>query len=238
MVGLLEEVTSLPGTIDSKMKLAGISSVILSILMLYAPGLLIVNCNTVALHTIIFGIYHESGHKTCWVRNMNFLIIRYAIIAAIIFFCFGCSSTRGIITEQSLDSTAVKNMVYSRSFVFNAQFVNPMTGRRRSLDYGYDVSISKDTLISYLPFFGRGYTAPLSPTDVDYDFTSTNFTYDVKTTRKGWSISIKPKDKVSLQELYFTIFDNGVARLSITSMNRSAISYDGHLAMKKEKRQK
>ena len=164
-------------------------------------------------------------------RNILPLIFMFIMAAAI----SGCSNSRKIKVEAPLDSTEVRNMVDSQLFTFIPRYVNPMSGRRRALDPGYELSISKDSLISYLPYFGRGYIASISPSDVDYDFTSTSFSYDVKTTRKGWSITIKPKDQQSVQEMYFTIFDNGVANLTITSMNRSSISYDGYLSIKKDK---
>ena len=148
---------------------------------------------------------------------------------------YGCSNTRKIKAEPPLDSVAVRNMIDSQSFVFLARFVTPMTGRRRDLTAGYELSISKDTLISYLPFFGRGYTAPISPSDVDFDFTSTKFTYTVIPARKGWNISIKTKDQTFFREMYLRIFDNAAASLNITSIDRSTISYDGYITRRKSK---
>ena len=146
---------------------------------------------------------------------------------------FSCSNTRNASNNQYKDTLDVKAMVDAHNFVFIPRYVNPMSGRRRDLGYGYELSVSKDSVISYLPFLGRGYTAPISPSDVDFDFTSTKFTYAVSTTKKGWNISIKPKDKLYVQELYFRIYDNANASLNITSMDRSSISYDGYLVQRK-----
>ena len=148
----------------------------------------------------------------------------------------GCSNTRKIKIDTPLDSTAVRNLIVSQSFVFIPQFVNPMNGRKRDLTPGFEISISKDTIISYLPYFGRGYIAPVSPSDVDYDFTSTKFTYTVTPARKGWNISIKPRDQTYLSELYFRIFTDASASLNITSMDRSSISYDGYITERKSKK--
>jgi hypothetical protein len=142
---------------------------------------------------------------------------------------FGCSNTRHVKADPPLDSVAVRNMIEAKNFVFIPQYVNPMSGRRRDLSSGFQLSIVKDTLISYLPFFGRGYTAPISPSDVDFDFTSTKFTYTVTPIRKGWTILVKPLDRTYLRELYFRIYDNASASLTVTSIDRSAISYDGYI---------
>lgn len=156
-----------------------------------------------------------------------------AFIIIVVTAIFGCSNTRNIKADLPLDAAAVKRLVESQNFVFTASYVNPMSGRRRFLSPGYEMSVSKDTIKSYLPFFGRGYTAPVSPSDVDFDFTSTNFISTVMPSGSGWNISIKPKDKMYIQELYFRIFDNASASLNITSMDRSAISYDGYISERK-----
>lgn len=155
----------------------------------------------------------------------------FIFIAATII--FGCANTRHIKSDQPIDTANVKNMIDSQSFVFVPQYVNPMSGRKRYLSSGFEISISRDTIVSYLPFFGRGYIAPISPADVDFDFTSTKFTYTITPAKRGWNISIKPKDQRYLQELYFRIYDDASASLNITSIDRSSISYDGYITERK-----
>jgi hypothetical protein len=156
----------------------------------------------------------------------NIFIVALIVIAAAV---VSCSGTRNIKMDAPTDSVSIRKMIDSQRFVFIPRYVNPLGGRRRELTSGFELSVSKDSLISYLPFLGRGYIAPISPSDVDFDFTSTNFTYAVTPGKRGWNISIKPKDQQYLQEIYFRIFDNGTASLNITSINRSSISYDGYL---------
>ncbi|MBA3649884.1 MAG: DUF4251 domain-containing protein [Chitinophagales bacterium] len=157
--------------------------------------------------------------------------ILVVLISALTF--FGCTNSRKIKNDERVDEATLKSIIESQSFVFVARYVNPMSGGKRDLSSGYDVSVSKDTIISNLPFFGRGYIASISPADVDFDFTSTKFTYALKPANNGWSISIKPKDQTYLRELYFRIFDNASASLNVTSIDRSAISYDGYIAERK-----
>ena len=134
-----------------------------------------------------------------------------------------------------MDSVKVRNMIASQSFVFIPRYVNAVGVRNRDLSFGYQISVSKDTVISYLPFFGRGYIAPISPSDVDFDFTSTKFTSTTTVAKRGWNISIKPKDQRFLTELYFRIFDNANASLTITSNDRSVISYNGYITERRFK---
>ncbi len=136
--------------------------------------------------------------------------------------------------KQASRIVFTKNMIDSQNFIFVPQSILPMRGSSRHLTSSYELVVSKDTLISYLPFFGRAYTAPLLPGDNGFDFTSTNFEYKINNDKKGgWDITIKPKDQVNVQQFSLRIFDNGSASLNITSLNREPISYTGYITGKK-----
>ena len=167
--------------------------------------------------------------------KMKAIKISAAIILISCVIISGCSNSRRIKVEPPLDSAAVKNMIDSRDFIFIPRHVNPLGGGRRDLTPGFELSVSKDTIVSYLPYFGRGYTAPVSPTDVDFDFRSKKFTYAVTPARKGWNISIKIQDQPYLRELYFRIFNNASASLTISGIDRSSISYDGYISARRPK---
>jgi len=163
--------------------------------------------------------------------NKALLILGVIIIS-------GCYNTRKIKTEEPLTAAEIKNLIDAKTFVFIPRYVIPMTGRRRDLTSEFEITIAKDSILSYLPFFGRGYIAPMSPSELDYTFTSKNFSYDVTEGRNGRNISIKPADQRYLQELYFRIYDNATASLNITSINRSIISYDGYIIKPRVKKTK
>ena len=125
---------------------------------------------------------------------------------------------------------AVKNMVESQQYIFKAQFVSPMTGQQRALTSDYDLTVSKSAVTSYLPFFGRAYSAPIDPSQGGIKFTSTKFQYIKEDSKKdGWDITIIPKDASDVQKLYLHISSNGYATLQVTSTNRQAISFDGRI---------
>jgi Domain of unknown function (DUF4251) len=134
----------------------------------------------------------------------------------------------------SLHAQAAKNdfgsKISGKHFVFKAQTVTPTSGRLRQLTSDYDVKVSGDSLIVYLPYFGRAYSAPINSTDVGINFTSVNFDYNASPRKKkGWDLVIKPKDASGVQDLSFTIFDNGSASLRVNSVNRQPISFNGYL---------
>jgi hypothetical protein len=135
---------------------------------------------------------------------------------------------------QDLDKQQVQNAVQTKEFVFKAQTVMPMSGGSRQLTTEYDVKFLGDSIVSYLPYFGRAYTASYSSQDGGINFTSTKFDYKAKAGKKGaWEVTVKPKDAKEIQEMNFTISENGSASLRVTSTNKQPISFHGHIVKPK-----
>lgn len=143
------------------------------------------------------------------------------------FFC----STVLFSTAQDLDKSAVKNLVDSGTFVFVAQTMVPSGGTSRPLDFFYDVRISKDSLVTHLPYVGRAYTGVM-PNEAGVNFTSTSFDYKAKYKKKKWEITIRPKDTKDVKELNFTVFENGHATLMVNPINKQPATYYGYLKSK------
>ena len=160
----------------------------------------------------------------------NILFIAF-VVALILNACSGNRKSAGSNTMNN----SVQNMLDLQRFVFQAHSVTPLRGHFRSLTSPYDVSVSKDTLRSYLPYFGRAYSPPLNQTESALNFTSTNFSYSVSRYKKnGWNVVIKPKDRPDVQQYSFTIFDNGSVTLNVMSNSRDAITFNGQLQQSKQ----
>lgn len=123
----------------------------------------------------------------------------------------------------------IKISVESQDFVFKADVANPVRGGSQQLSAGYDLTITKKNIISYLPFYGRAQTIPVGASDGGIKFTSTSFDYKVAPYKKGWQITIKPKDVSNVQQLILTIFNNGSATLDVMNINRDDISFRGYI---------
>jgi hypothetical protein len=148
---------------------------------------------------------------------------------------FICLPGIGWAQQHKIDKKAeIKKIVEAQNYVFKAQTALPTAGATRQLTSDYDLRISKDTIISDLPYFGRAYTAPLNPSEGPLQFTTTKFQYMVSNNKKGgWNISITPKDLTDPRELIMTIFDNGSASVVVNSNNRQPISFNGYVTAKK-----
>lgn len=159
--------------------------------------------------------------------------MRFSAIAILLsIFLFQCTPTQKAVDLKSGD---INNMVNSHEFVFVTDRVTPLRGRTRNLTSTYDVTVKKDSLVSYLPFFGRAYQAPMNSIEGGIQFTSTNFSYEVNARKNnGWDVIIKPKDYRDVQQFSFSIFDNGSATLNVTSTYKDPISFSGHVEKIKE----
>jgi len=166
-------------------------------------------------------------------KNIRSFLKFSAIAVLLSALLFQCSSSKKTV---SLNADDVKNMVNNKEFIFVADRVNPLRGRSRTLTSEYDVKINNDSLVSYLPYFGRAYQAPMDPSQGGIQFTSTSFSYEVNANGKnGWDVIIKPKDYQDVQQLSFTIFDNGSATLNVVSTQKDPISFNGNVEPIKNK---
>lgn len=132
------------------------------------------------------------------------------------------------VAAQEKSPEEVNTMVTSQNFIFIPERVNPMTGSSRALSPGFELSVSPDTIISYLPYFGRAY-APVYPGEGGIQFTSTDFQY--KTTKSGdkWKIRLRFKNASDVNQMHLDVFENGTAALSINSNRRQSITYYGYI---------
>lgn len=155
------------------------------------------------------------------------IVFTFFIVWISSFFFIGCSGSKNI---ESLKAGEAFNLVNNRQFAFVAEHMSPLRGRSRTLTSEYSVTINNDSLMSYLPYFGRAYMATIDPSKNSLDFTSTDFSYTVKDGRKdSKTLTIVPKDHSEVQQFFFTIFDNGTTTLQVINTNKDAISYNGYL---------
>lgn len=131
-------------------------------------------------------------------------------------------------SQTNTADAAIGRMIKNWEYKFTARTVLPAGGRIVQLTSAYEVQVSKDSLVSFLPYFGRAYTAPIGGTNPGFQFISVDFNHHVKQRKNGgWQVSIRPKDIQDIQQMNLTVSEGGSASLQITSNNRQPISYNG-----------
>ena len=139
-------------------------------------------------------------------------------------FCF-------ITTQAQEKRNTIKSIIEAKEFVFKAQTALPASMATRQLSGdNYDLRLFGDSLVSYLPYFGRAYSAPPPGSTGGYNFTSTKFDFKIKERKKGgWDIIIKPGDVTDFREFSLVVSPDGNAILRALSNNRQMISYNGYI---------
>lgn len=154
-------------------------------------------------------------------KNNN-IYTRLCLVFLFVITCFYTSNS------QDLEPAKVKEMVQSGDFTFNARTAYPLSGRTRHLTGNYDLKLAGDSVIAYLPYFGRAYTT-IGVGQGGIDFTSTDFKYRVESKKNGWEVVIEPNDTEDVRLLILSISENGYATLSVNSQNRQSISFNGNI---------
>lgn len=151
--------------------------------------------------------------------------------------CF-CIAAVAQSTEKKQDEeqqeAVIKHAVDSKNFIFKAQTIIPSNGMSRPLNFDYDLNISSDKVISFLPYMGRIFTAPMNPSEAPLNFTSKDFSYTAREGKKGgWNISIKPKDVRTVREYSLSVMEDGYATLIVTGNDRQPVTFYGYVIDKK-----
>lgn len=185
------------------------------------------------------------------VRYWHMLIVksyhmkRFLVLKTCLLFAMALTVTTSLFAQQTKAQkkaekiAQIKSLIDAQNYVFVAQNAFPMGGRMRNITPDYNLTVATDSVVSYLPFFGRAYTADFGATKSPLDFKTKSFDYTAKPGKKdGWIITIKPKDNKGVQSMNLTVSSEGYASLQVTSNDRSAMSFNGYVTERKVKKSK
>ena len=130
---------------------------------------------------------------------------------------------------------AVKKLIESENYKIDVNTAMPMRGRSIPLTSSYSLEIRNDSVISYLPYYGRAYSIPYGGGD-GLNFKTVLKEYSMKMDKKGNAviefIARNPEDRY---EYRVKVFPNGSASIDVNMQNRQSISFQGELYIKEEK---
>ena len=129
---------------------------------------------------------------------------------------------------------AVKKIIASENYKIDVQTALPMRGRSIPLTSPYSLEIRNDSVISYLPYFGRAYSIPYGGGD-GLNFRAPLKECSMEMDKKGNAviefIARNPEDRF---EFRAKVYSNGSASIDVNMQNRQSISFQGELEMKDE----
>ncbi len=130
----------------------------------------------------------------------------------------------------------IEQLVNSKSFEFIGVTAFPLGLSPIAISSNTNsVVFSKDIIRSDMPFYGTGYRAINFGRDTGMRFQGKPEKFQIEKKAKGFEISIDVNSNNNTKTLLLSISDTGSAILTISSNDRSTISYQGEIkALKKE----
>ena len=117
---------------------------------------------------------------------------------------------------------AVKELIVSENYKIDVNTAMPMRGRSIPLTSLYSLEIRNDSVISYLPYYGRAYSIPYGGGN-GLNFKAPLKEYNMKLDKKGNKFDFRVK-----------VYSNGSTSIDVNMQNRQSISFQGELDVKEE----
>jgi len=153
------------------------------------------------------------------------------IIASAIILWSSCATSEEKAAQMAELSANVTNALNNRDYKIAIDRMYPMRGGSRHVSYGYSVEVRNDTLISYLPYFGRAYNVPYGG-GKGLNFTAPIESYQEFMKRNGLRhIEIGVTNEEDTYFYTIEVFDNGNSSVEVRARQRERISYSGSLEL-------
>ncbi|MCD7938110.1 MAG: DUF4251 domain-containing protein [Tannerellaceae bacterium] len=123
----------------------------------------------------------------------------------------------------------VKELIDSREYTIDVDRAYPSSGKSVNLTSPYELRIKGDSVISYLPYFGRAYSVPYGGGEglrFETGITDYSLAYDKKGAAR---IQFKAKTQEDSFTFNIQVFDNGSSSITVTPVNRQQIRFNGEL---------
>ena len=134
--------------------------------------------------------------------------------------------------ERNLEKQKqIEAMVNAKEFVFVPRTALP-SGMKQvylSLDQFY-IKFHPDYIDSYMPFYGRAYSGVGYGTDTGLSFKGTPEKFTIKKEGSIFQINVVVNGETDIFSLFLSVGSEGSASLSISTNNRSSISYQGEVS--------
>ena len=139
--------------------------------------------------------------------------------------------------REAIKIEQTKTLLENKIYVFTASQAIPSGMRSINLSSSFDAKIENDTIICYLPFYGKAYTASYGGSESPMDFTQPieNYTFE-KTKKGGYMVKFDVNNKNDRLNFIFQIANTGSASLNVISTNRQSMSYYGDIEKVEEKK--
>lgn len=136
-------------------------------------------------------------------------------------------------SKQAAMEANVKKAMDSGRYCLVMNQAHPMAGRFVPLTSEYTLTMAGDSAVSFLPYFGRAYSAPMNPGDGGIKFSEP--VADKKTVfnekKKNYTVSFSVRTSEDMYRFFVNVWLNGTATISVTCNNRQPIDFSGDIRL-------
>lgn len=151
------------------------------------------------------------------------------IVAMIVAMLTGCATSAEKLERQAREAAFVEEALQNRHYTIDINMMHPLRGRAVNVTSNYSVEVRGDTLVSYLPYFGRAYQVPYGG-GKGLNFIAPITGYQSETDRKGRTRVMLTSENEEDSYLYvLEIMSNGNSSVEVQSRQRDRIYYTGQM---------
>ena len=122
----------------------------------------------------------------------------------------------------------VRQALYDRQFTINVTSAHPTSFPPVNLTTPYSLEVRGDSVISYLPYYGRAYSVPYGGGKA-LNFSGKMNGYDISRSKKEYNIKMAIENEEDKYLYYIDVFDNGHASILVSCQNRTDILFYGEM---------
>ena len=124
---------------------------------------------------------------------------------------------------------AVAKMLAERRYTVDVSMMYPKSGRAQNVTSNYSLEVRGDSLVSYLPYFGRGYSLPIGG-GKGLNFSAPIKNYHSEKGKKGRTrVEIQVDNTEDFLTYSLDIFPNGSTTIDVVSREREPITFSGQM---------
>lgn len=131
------------------------------------------------------------------------------------------------VEKRAMLAEKVAGLVETQNYTFIARSVNPIGWSTVMLNSEYDLKVIGDSVIAYLPFFGRAYRVDYSSNEGGIKFNTIMKNYTVKKRLTRFIVNFEAQTEGEFYGVSLLVTRLGYCSLTITSNNRQVINYSG-----------
>lgn len=161
------------------------------------------------------------------------------IISAIAVSLMSCATSKMTPADKAAakaeQSRKVNELIDKRDFTIDVDYVYPKRAPAHPLSYGFSLEVHGDSIISYLPYFGRAYSIPYGG-GKGLNFSARMSDCQVYRGKKDLTrmdIAVTNEEDTYIYKV--EIYDNGSASIDVTARERESISFSGDMVIDDKK---